>query len=238
MRLILTRNSFSFNGDIYLQQHGTAMGTRMAPSFANLFMGKLEQNLPSNQDRQPLVWWRYTDNIFTIWTHGEPALQEFLESLNEYHTTIKFTATWSTKEVTFLDIQVYVTEHGIHTDLHVKPTDTHQYLHINSCHPKHCKNAIPYSQALRLRRICSEQEDFLKRTNDLKKHLKRRGYSEQFLQPEIQRVIDTPREDSLQLRGREKSDQIPLVVTYNPTLLPLGDITRRCKEFPLNMKLQ
>ena len=106
MRLILTRNASSFNGDLYLQQHGTAMGTHMAPSFANLFMGKLEQNFLSNQERQPLVWWRYTDDIFTIWTHGEPALQEFLESLNKYHTTIKFTATWSTKEVPFLDIQV------------------------------------------------------------------------------------------------------------------------------------
>ena len=43
--LILKKNNFSFNGENYLQKHGTVMGTWMAPSIANLFMGKLEKNL-------------------------------------------------------------------------------------------------------------------------------------------------------------------------------------------------
>ena len=42
------------------------------------------------------------------------------------------------------------------TDLLCKPTDTNQFLHRKSCHPWHTKKAIPYSQALRYRRICSE----------------------------------------------------------------------------------
>ena len=45
IRLILTMNSFSFNSNYYRQIHGTAMGTRIAPSFTNLFMGKLEREL-------------------------------------------------------------------------------------------------------------------------------------------------------------------------------------------------
>jgi hypothetical protein len=32
-----------FTGDHYLQVSGTAMGTKMAPSYANIFMGKLER---------------------------------------------------------------------------------------------------------------------------------------------------------------------------------------------------
>ena len=43
----------------------------------------------------------------------------------------------------------------IHTDLHTKPTDKHQYHLKKSCHPTHTKRAIPFSVALRLRRICS-----------------------------------------------------------------------------------
>ena len=45
IRLVLTTNSFVFNESNYLhvQVHGTAMGTHMAQSYANLFMGKLEQ---------------------------------------------------------------------------------------------------------------------------------------------------------------------------------------------------
>ena len=55
MRLVLTRNAFTFNGEFFLQQHGTAMGTRMAPSYANLFMGKLDREFLQIQDPQPLV---------------------------------------------------------------------------------------------------------------------------------------------------------------------------------------
>ena len=42
---ILTMNNFEFNGEYYLQIQGTAMGTRMASSYANIFMGKLETQL-------------------------------------------------------------------------------------------------------------------------------------------------------------------------------------------------
>ena len=100
---------FYFQQIHYLQIQGTAMGTRMAPSYANLFMGKLEQEFLLTQDRKPREWWRYTDDIFAIWTHGEPALCTFVESLNHHHATIKFTATWSTEEVVRLDTRVYLT---------------------------------------------------------------------------------------------------------------------------------
>ena len=51
IKLILSTNSFTFNEEYYLQVHGTAMGTRMAPSYANLFMGKLEQQFLHTQER-------------------------------------------------------------------------------------------------------------------------------------------------------------------------------------------
>ena len=38
INLVLKRKNFVFNNAHYLQKHGTAMGTRMAPSYANLFM--------------------------------------------------------------------------------------------------------------------------------------------------------------------------------------------------------
>ena len=38
IRMILTMNNFSFNDNHYLQIHGTAMRTKMVPSYANLFL--------------------------------------------------------------------------------------------------------------------------------------------------------------------------------------------------------
>ena len=42
LRLILQENSCQFNKRNYLQTHGTAMGTKMAVAFANIFMGEAE----------------------------------------------------------------------------------------------------------------------------------------------------------------------------------------------------
>ena len=53
IQLVLTKNSFIFNETNYLQVHGTAMGTGMAPSYANLFMGKLELEFLQTQDKIP-----------------------------------------------------------------------------------------------------------------------------------------------------------------------------------------
>ena len=43
--LILKNNNFSFNDEHYLQKYGTTMSTRMAPSFASVFIDKLEEDL-------------------------------------------------------------------------------------------------------------------------------------------------------------------------------------------------
>ena len=45
MNLVLKHNVFEFDEKFYLQIQGTAMGTKMAPAYANLFMGRLETKL-------------------------------------------------------------------------------------------------------------------------------------------------------------------------------------------------
>ena len=98
-----------------------------------------------------------------LWQHGEKELQKFLEFLNCYHLTIKFTANYSRKDIKFLDVSVRKKNNPLVTDLYIKPTDTHQYLHANSCLVYHSKKSIPYSQALRLNKICSENSFYDKR---------------------------------------------------------------------------
>ena len=43
LKMILEMNNFQFNGDNFIQTGGTAMGTRVAPTLANLFMGYFEE---------------------------------------------------------------------------------------------------------------------------------------------------------------------------------------------------
>ena len=52
----------------------------------------------------------------------------------------------SFKSVNFLDVLVTLTNDvTISTGLYTKPTDTHQYLHMNSCHPNHVNKATVFA---------------------------------------------------------------------------------------------
>ena len=65
-----------------------------------------------------------------------PEQRSAVKNINCHHPTIKFTALWSDNEETLLDTRVYLTVGKISTDQNVKPTNTHQYLQMDSCHPK------------------------------------------------------------------------------------------------------
>ena len=119
-----------------------------------------------------------------IWPEGENNLKTFLNYINSIHPTIKFTDEYSNfpnQALPFLDVHVHLSNNQIHTDLHSKPTDNHQYLLRTSCHPTHTKRTISLSLALRLRRICSTDNFFNKRCRELINFLESRAYSRRFL---------------------------------------------------------
>ena len=121
------------------------------------------------------------------------------------HPTIKFTADWSKASINFLDVTVSIAEGVIETALYVKPTESHQYLLLSSCHPFYCKKSIPYSHTRSLNRICSNNEFFDKRCNGLVKYLLERGYSEKKVRKEILRARVIPRDTLLEkVNNQEK----------------------------------
>ena len=82
--------------------------------------------------------------------------------MNEFNPTIKFTMEKSYDKFNFLDVVVYKENKHLATDLYTKDTDTHQYLQANSCHRSCIKRAIPYGQAIRIKRICSDEGNLIK----------------------------------------------------------------------------
>jgi hypothetical protein len=85
---VLYMNNFDFNGTHYLQVGGTAMGTRVAPSFANIFMADFEERFVYTYHTKPLIWLRYIDDIFMIWDHDRESLDQFTSHLNNCHHSI------------------------------------------------------------------------------------------------------------------------------------------------------
>ena len=80
--IVLENNCFEFDETIFLQKLGTAMSTKFAPAFANIFMAELEKRFIQSIPFQPWLWWRLLDDVFMIWTHGRVCLEEFLTTLN------------------------------------------------------------------------------------------------------------------------------------------------------------
>ena len=77
LHFILTKTAFKFNNKFYEQISGTTMGTKCAPSYAIIFLGKLEKDFLLTSDLHPILWWRYVDDIFMIWPHSSEELNFF-----------------------------------------------------------------------------------------------------------------------------------------------------------------
>ena len=65
-KLVLDSNVFEFNGKVYKQKLGTAIGTKFAPAYANLFMSNLEENMLNSCEVKPWIWYRYIDDVFYV----------------------------------------------------------------------------------------------------------------------------------------------------------------------------
>jgi len=229
LELVLYKNNFDFNSHHYLQIGGTAMGTRVAPSFANLFMANFEKMLVYPYTPKPTIWLRYIDDIFLIWEHGQTQLDQFLEHLNGCHPTIKFTSDISTKEINFLDTTVRLDrDRKLYTTLYCKPTDSHNYLSFTSSHPQHTKKSLPFSQLLRVRRICTKLEDYDQNAVLLGTHFIRRGYPLPLIEEATIKARRTNRHCLLHPTTspdtQSDTDNLFLINTYNPLGNPLKDI--------------
>jgi hypothetical protein len=80
-KFVLTKNTFEFNSQVYLQVAGTAIGTRMDPTYAIIFMHMLETNILASATYKPLSWLRFIDDVWSAWTHGKEKLISFIQHL-------------------------------------------------------------------------------------------------------------------------------------------------------------
>ena len=220
LEMVLKKNNFQFNGNNYLQVGGTAIGTKAAPSFAIIYMGSFEDEYVYTYHLQPTLYIRYIDDIFMLWQHGADELEIFHQYLNTRVPTIKFTKEFSSEEVSFLDLKVRNIGNVLETDLYSKPTDSHDYLLYSSAHPQRCKDSIPYSQFLRIRRLCSRMIDFEKNVIDLSLHFLRREYPEDLILDAaiLARQLDRttllkPTEDQTD----NNKENIFLITTFHPS---------------------
>lgn len=215
----LKHNIIHFNGDFYLQIHGCAMGSRFSPAYACLFMAEQEEKWLLSAPLKPVLWLRYIDDILAIFPYTIEDVQKFVQWTNSQHDHIKITLEYTPNGIPFLDTFITLLPDRFRIRPYQKPTDTKMYLDPKSCHPEHTAKAIPYSQALRLARICSDRTDLQQELTLLKSYFTRRKYNPTQVQQAMDRAVHTLDLPTTTERREPTNKKIlPLVVTYHPNL--------------------
>ena len=155
-----------------------------------------------------------------IWKGTKAELITFIKDLNEKYKTIKFNFQVSRRAIAFLDAMLYKDENNnIQTTLYRKPTDQQAFLQAKSEHRRSLKSSISYSQALRLKTICSTSTEFDKNCAAIKQKFLDRQYKEEVLDEQIKKVDRTERKGLFTCKEKNNKNRILLSVTYNRLLL-------------------
>ena len=87
---VLKYNIFEFSDTLYIQRIGTAMGTRVAPNVADIFMSFIDEEIirRSNNFGKLLFYRRY---LLMIFRGTNKNLHNFIQDINNIHPSIKFT---------------------------------------------------------------------------------------------------------------------------------------------------
>ena len=149
----------------------------------------------------------------------------YIEHANNIHQNIKFTHERSKTTLPFLDVSVQIAQNKIFTTLHKKPTDSHSYLHYNSCHPVHIKNSIIYSQFLRYKRICTRNKDFIDHSKELTTHLLHKAYPIKVISKQWNKVTKIPRTELL-VQKQQTTNKRTACLSYRHTIRPLSPLTK------------
>ena len=171
-------------------------------------MTRLEKCIFENSGYHLYLWLRFLDDIFCIWTDSLEKPQVFFNFLNAFHPTIKFIMGYSYETINLLDVQVSKRNSTLEADLYCKDTDRHQYLYAKLCHRHIYKKHIPFDQAVRLRRIISDEIAIDERLKELETWFTNRGYNSEKLRPEIERVKTMIMADLLSKRKKGTDESL------------------------------
>ncbi|CAF4824088.1 unnamed protein product, partial [Rotaria magnacalcarata] len=181
MRILLNLSirdaPFRFQNKIYKQIDGVAMGNPLAPIIADLWMQKIEEKLNRYTTNKPMIWLRYVDDIFCVFTISKEKIFEFRTRINKWHKNLHFTLKLeSDNSIAFLDVLVTQEQDKLTTSLYRKPTHAGLYMLWDSSQNRRYKLSLIKTLVIRIYRICSSKEIVTQELHLLRTTLTNNGY--------------------------------------------------------------
>lgn len=185
LEFVMQNAYLSFDGRVYHQIDGTAMGTAVAPTYANIIVYVLERVVIAEFGTSLALYRRFLDDVFA-YIDGSKAAR-FMQRMNELHPKLVFEFATHPTEAAFLDLHIHkgarFCSRGIFDlRVHQKKMNLYLYIPFSSFHTDAAKKSFIQTELMRYIRNSSSQDDY----NDLKivfySRLRDRGYPHAFLQ--------------------------------------------------------
>ena len=210
LSLVLNTTYFQYNGRIYKQKFGAAMGGPCSPVIANIVMDylfrKCQEVAPENV--RPRVALKFVDDSFEVVKRA--VIQALTELMNKLDATgnLKFTdEVEEAKKLPFLDSLVHRNDDGtLFTTVYRKPTHTDQYLNFNSHHPIAQRRGVVRTLMDRAQNLCTREQDKVEERAHVKQALVRCGYPAGFIDNVVKKTAQS-RSQATAAKPKKKQDK-------------------------------
>lgn len=181
LKVVLKQNYFTFNGKIYHQKEGLAMGSPLSGLLADLYMNHFERKFIMSNDtyrKRIMFYRRYVDDTFVVFDGTIRQLESMVNEINKVHPKIKFTLEHEDgNQINFLDTTVKKEDGVLSFNVYRKPTATNTTIHSSSFHPLSHKMAAYNSLVHRAISFPLSPEDFEKEIDIIKHIAVSNGYN-------------------------------------------------------------
>lgn len=182
--IVMKNNYMHYNGKIYKQINGTAMGTSCAPTYANIIVYMLERKIISKFSLTIYVYFRYLDDIFLYINSLQ--YERIKKEFNCLNSKLKYEFVCDNYSIPYLDIVIYKgkrfeTTNRFDTKVYQKKLNLYLYIPYHSFHTMNMKKSFIGTELIRYIRNTSSLIEFLKLRNLFYNRLIDRGYPRQFL---------------------------------------------------------
>ena len=176
LALCVNTTYFMFQGEIFRQENGAAMGSPVSPLVANLYMEWFEQYALRTFPSAPSFWARYVDDTYVV--IEEEQVEAFTTHINNISPSIKFTMEREENgKLPMLDTMIHRADNGkLKVTIFRKPTHTDQNLSMDSHHPLQHKLGVIRTLEHRAKTLVTDPEDKVTELQTIKRVLGFFGY--------------------------------------------------------------
>jgi len=215
LNMSLDYSYLKYDNDFFIQSKGIQMGNCASVSIANITAYHELKNMFVNKSEIKENVRFVDDGFMIVETTNIINLDVWIKNLFK-HKYLTFTVQHSPLELNFLDVTVRLTDNVIYTSLYKKPMNKCMYLSYFSNHPKHLLRSLPYSQGLRVKRICSDANESVVEISKIMMNFKKRGYPQEILNQCIGKLNNLERYDLLKPKSKYLIQNLSI---FHPNIL-------------------